>query len=187
MMAGEEGQRDGEFIGGPAGGISAETLVDHGPAAPIAPRPEHLSAPTEKERFVEFQYAEMKDLTKHFLTLIAGTLVLTLTLADKVLGSSAGEQAKGFISWSWAALIAAFIFAGVGLAGIFFAALAAREDAPFGIPVNYRKIARPSYLLIDFAGVLYVVALCLLVAVGVLRLDAANPVAVGQKVTAAQT
>ncbi|MDB5799207.1 MAG: hypothetical protein JWL63_146 [Rhodocyclales bacterium] len=123
-----------------------------------------------EERFVEFQYTEMKDLTKHFLTLIAGTLVLTLTVAEKLLGASASETAKTLLGYSWASLILAFILAGIGLTGIFFAALAARERAVFGFAANYQKIARPSYIAVDLAGILYVVALTLLVAVGILRL-----------------
>lgn len=81
----------------------------------------HLIAPTPEERFVEFQYAKMKDITKHFLT------PLVLTLTEKLLGNSASETAKSLLGYSWASLIFAFIFAGAGLAGIFFAAIAARE------------------------------------------------------------
>jgi hypothetical protein len=38
---------------------------------------------SQADRFVRFHYVEMKDLTKQFLTLIAGTLVLTISFADR--------------------------------------------------------------------------------------------------------
>ena len=137
-------------------------------------QPKHMpspSAPTAEERFVDFQYKEMKDLTKHFLTLIAGTLVLTLTVAEKLVGEHPSPLAKQLLGFSWSALVLAFILAGTGLAGVFFAALAAREDRVFGFATNYRKVAMWSYLAIDLAGVLYVAALVLLVAVGLLGLS----------------
>ena len=129
------------------------------------------SASTAEERFVDFQYQEMKDLTKHFLTLIAGTLVLTLTVAEKLVGDHPTNLAKQLLGFSWSALVLAFILAGIGLAGVFFAALAAREGKVFGFATSYQKVARGSYLAIDFAGILYVVALLLLVAVGLIGLS----------------
>src|SRR5262245_60944494 len=97
---------------------------------------ESSKASTPEERFVEFQYAEMKELTNHFLTLIAGTLVLTLTLAEQLLGHTTTESARDMLGYSWAALIAAFVFAGAGLTGMFFAALAAREGMVYGFAAN---------------------------------------------------
>jgi len=63
--------------------------------------------------FVAFHYAEVKDLSKHFLTLIAGTLVLTISFADKIvpLGEAKFYQ-KILLGSCWLSLIVAFILAG---------------------------------------------------------------------------
>jgi hypothetical protein len=125
--------------------------------------PPEGKASTPEERFVEFQYAEMKDLTKQFLTVVTGTLVLTVSLADKILpiGSASGTQ-KVLLGSCWGLLLVAFILAGAGLAGIFFAAVAAREGAIYGYPVNYKRIFLPSFIAIDLAGVLFAASLVLL-------------------------
>ena len=142
---------------------------------------QHAEA-TPAERYVAFQYEQMKDLTKHFLTLIAGTLVLTLSVADKLIVSvgnastapdiaHALSMGKLFLGSAWITLVVAFVFAGGGLAGVFFAAVAAREGKIYGKPANYTSWSRPSYLCIDFAGVLYVAGLALLVIAGLYRLQ----------------
>lgn len=138
---------------------------------------------TPAERYVAFQYEQLKDLTKHFLTLIAGTLVLTLSVADKLVVTStpgaadpvaaAVRTGKWLLGASWVVLVLAFIFAGAGLTAAFFAAIAAREGHVYGRPTNYVSWSRPSYLCVDLAGLLYVVGLLLLVVAGLYRLQAA--------------
>jgi|GEM_PF-1832404 len=128
-------------------------------------------AKTPAGRFVEFQYAEVKDLAKQFLTLISGTLVLTVSFADKIVPlDKAGHFPKAMLAGSWLLLVIAFALAGAGLVGIFFAAVAAREGRVYGRPMDYRRLTRPSYHAINAAGLLFVGALVLLAITGATRL-----------------
>ena len=124
-----------------------------------------------KKRFVKFQYAEMKDLAKHFLTLIAGTLVLAVSFLDKLapLNGSTPAQ-KAILATCLGMLFVSFVVAGAGLAGMFLAAVAAREGIVFDRKWDYRRLSRPSYLAIDLGGILFVAALALLAILGAVRL-----------------
>jgi len=127
------------------------------------------------ERFVAFQYEQMKDLTKHFLTLIAGTLVLTVSFAEKILPIARDHPhqplLRQLLALCFFLLFLAFALAGAGLAGMFLSAIAAREGRVFSSrPVDYLAVARPSYVAIDVGGVAFVVALGLLATLGALRL-----------------
>jgi hypothetical protein len=127
--------------------------------------------PTAASRFVEFQYMEVKDLAKQFLTLISGTLVVTVSFADKIVPlDKAGQFPKAMLAGSWLLLVLSFVLTGMGLVGIFFAAVAAREGRVYGHALDYRRLSRPSYHFINAAGLLFVAALVCLAITGGTRL-----------------
>ena len=111
---------------------------------------------TPASRFVTFQYMEMKDLAKQFLTLISGTLVLTVSFADKIVPlDKAGQFPKAMLATSWVLLVLSFVFAGISLVGMFSAV------------IDYRRLSRPSYHFMNAAGLLFVGALtCLAITAG---------------------
>ena len=123
---------------------------------------------TPASRFVTFQYMEMKDLAKQFLTLISGTLVLTVSFADKIVPlDKAGQFPKAMLATSWVLLVLSFVFAGISLVGMFSAAIAAREGRCYGRVIDYRRLSRPSYHFMNAAGLLFVGALtCLALTAG---------------------
>jgi len=126
---------------------------------------------TAEERFVEFQYVEIKDLTKQFLTLIVGTLVLSVSLSDKILPlQEASSIQKCLLGSCWVFLLLALILAGWGIFTNYLAAISAREGSIFGRPFNYRRMSHISYLSLDIGGILFVVALLLFGATGLSRL-----------------
>jgi len=43
------------------------------------------SSMSTSEEIIQFRYQEIKDISKQFLTLIAGALVVTVSFADKIL------------------------------------------------------------------------------------------------------
>ena len=127
--------------------------------------------PTPATRFVEFQYMEIKDLAKQFLTLISGTLVVTVSFADKIVPlDKAGQFSKTMLAVSWVLLVLSFVLAGIGLVGVFSAAIAAREGHCYGHALDYRRLSRPSYHFINIAGLLFVAALICLAITGGARL-----------------
>ena len=124
-----------------------------------------------QEKFVEFQYAEVKDLTKQFLTLIAGTLVLSVSFADKILPlDQARPFQKSLLACCWLLLIIAFILAGLGIFINLLAGVKARGSSVFGYQCNYKRLAKCAYIALDIAGVLFTLALSLLAATGASRL-----------------
>jgi len=118
--------------------------------------------PTPATRFVEFQYMEIKDLAKQFLT---------VSFADKIVPlDKAGQFSKTMLAVSWVLLVLSFVLAGIGLVGMFSAAIAAREGHCYGHALDYRRLSRPSYHFINIAGLLFVAALICLAITGGARL-----------------
>ena len=114
---------------------------------------------------------EVKDLAKQFLTLISGTLVVTVSFADKIVPlDKAGQFPRAMLASSWLLLVISFVLAGIGLVGIFFAAVAAREGRVYGRAMDYRRLSRPSYHFINASGLLFVAALVLHAITGGARL-----------------
>jgi hypothetical protein len=121
--------------------------------------------------FVDHLYAEAKDLAKHFLTLIAGTLVLSVSLANQILPlDHANFFQKALLAGCWLLLLLAFGLAGYGV----YESYRALEQATGGVIYNwqedFRHIARGAYLFLDLAGVLFGLALFALAVVGASRL-----------------
>jgi hypothetical protein len=112
------------------------------------------------EMFLKYDYAETKDLLKTFLTLISGTLVLSLTFSDKVIGfSNASILTRRVLFSAWALFIAALIFAGTGLGLV---AAAAGTVLYGGIPffhVSFGALSTTCWALILLAGVTFVIGL----------------------------
>lgn len=84
--------------------------------------------------FTDFVYPEVKDLCKHFLTLVSGILVFSITFSEKIIDF---QRAKPWERWlllaAWAMFFLTFIGGGASLTMLFVAAGRAREgDASWG-------------------------------------------------------
>ena len=131
------------------------------PSASVAPKP-------DEEKFVEFHYAEVKDLGKHFLTLISGTIVFSITFADKIINfANASTLERGFLVAAYISFIVALVLCGTGLFGMYLAAETAMGSLIYDYQSDYRTIARRSYAFVDLAALLYGIGLLLLVLVGI--------------------
>lgn len=83
--------------------------------------------------FLQFVYPEAKDLCKHFLTLVSGILVFSVTFAEKILTISTASKGQKLILFSaWVFFILAFILGGVSLTGLFLSAGRAKSAEPWG-------------------------------------------------------
>jgi len=134
---------------------------------------ETSTVPTEndKEVFVEFYYREIKDLCKHFLTLISATLVASITFGDKIVPFSTATSAQRWtLSLSWLALLAALAAAGWGLYLLFTAAEKAKGEVIFTYGRGFKELARLAAFFLDFSALAYGGGLLLLAAAGMLRL-----------------
>ena len=71
------------------------------------------------EVFLKFDYAEVKDLCKHFLTLISAILVFSVTFSEKIINiERATLVTKVFAFASWGPLALSLLSCGGGLAFI---------------------------------------------------------------------
>jgi len=124
-----------------------------------------------EELFVKFHYAEVKDLAKQFLTLIAGTLVLTVSFAEKIVPLQGAHPAqKWLLGICWLSLLVAFVLAGLGIYTNYLAAEQARGGMIYDYGTNFQLLARRAYRYLDIAGVLFTASLCLLALTGATRL-----------------
>jgi hypothetical protein len=71
---------------------------------------------TTAETFMKYDYAEMKDLLKTFITLVSSTLVLSLTFSDKIIKyETALRKQKQLLIISWSLMLFALTMAGISL------------------------------------------------------------------------
>ena len=126
---------------------------------------------SDDQKFLEFYYPQVKDLCKHFLTLISATVVFAITFSEKIVDlTKAPILQKGMLVTSLFLMIVALALCGFGLYMIFMAA----EQASGGIIVKYgsdfKVIARRSYNLLDLSGIAYGLALVVLAITAATRL-----------------
>lgn len=129
--------------------------------------------------FMQYHYAETKDMIKHFLTLIAGILVFSLTFSEKVVNfNQASLFPKRLLFVSWGLLILAIAFCGVGMcfnslaAGEAVRALQIKnlkmnivqvENAYLFHKTNTDYFSHWTYIALIVSGSLFVLALLILV------------------------
>jgi hypothetical protein len=112
------------------------------------------------DMFIKYDYAETKDLFETFITLISGTLVLSLTFSEKVIGfSQAAIRTKRILFSAWTLFIVSLISAGLSLSLIAAAAgkILYRSIPFFDFP--YWRLALASWALVMVSGALYVAGL----------------------------
>lgn len=125
---------------------------------------------TREELFLRFHYAEVKDLTKHFLTLISGSLVLSVSFAEKILPlASATPWQKALLGGSWLALLLSLILAGAGLFINYLAGEQATGGIIYDYQVAFRALVQRSYFCLDLAAMIFGLALALLAVTAVTR------------------
>lgn len=131
-----------------------------------------LGAPNpEADIFVKFHYVEVKDLSKHFLTLISGTLVLMVSFSEKIAAvSSAHVGQKILLGGCWVALLIAFVSAGLGIYFNYLAAEQAQGALIYNYSSDFKVLARRAYRHLDAAGIFFAAALVFLAMSGVIRL-----------------
>ena len=106
---------------------------------------------SDAEIFLLFNYPELKDLGKHFLTLSSATAVFLLTFVEKLIGSNAsfGHLIKACM----ASLLASIAAAGLGLFFNYIAGAGASGAIIWGIGKGkFRALTVTTYILYITAG-----------------------------------
>lgn len=112
------------------------------------------------ERFLRFNYPELKDLAKHFLTVVTATLVFSIAFAEKVINFQQSKPiAKLSLICSWILFAASIAFCGACLYVNFKAGEEANNSGIFTTVTDFRRLARTAYRLVDTALVLFFVGL----------------------------
>jgi len=122
--------------------------------------------------FMQYNYAETKDLAKHFLTVVSAVLVFSLTFSEKIINfSQASRFAKSLLLIAWSLLIASIIGCGIGLC---FISLAGGQ-AVYGAAGSHEKFALVAYKSIIVAGSSFVLGLLFLLLTAVVSIYSRPP------------
>lgn len=101
--------------------------------------------------FLSFNYPELKDLGKHFLTLSSATAVFLLTFVEKLIGPNASFS--HVIKACMASLLLSIAAAGIGLFSNYIAGAGASGAIIWGIGKNhFRALTIATYVLYMLAG-----------------------------------
>ena len=121
-----------------------------------------------RKKFLAFLYPEIKDLAKHFLTLVSGVLVFSVTLSEyfiKINNNPTPFQTRAHMA-AWLVWVAAVILLGLGVLINFGAAVQALRHHERDI----RGLVWVTYVTIDDGGILFVAGLLALALSGVSKL-----------------
>ena len=121
-------------------------------------------AKDEYQIFLQFSYPEIRDLLMHFLTLISGTLVFSVTFSEKVIDYHAAKSTQRRIVFlSWVLLVVALGACGIGLYLNFIAAEEAIAAISGSGGQSFSGLLSNSYFFQDAAGLLFGMGLFALV------------------------
>lgn len=129
---------------------------------------------TPSEVFIAFNYPELKDLGKHFLTISSATAVLLVTFVEKFAGIPSSTapllpMTNTLVKATLVALLTSIIAAGTGLFTNYIAGAGASGAIILGIGKNFRAFTRITYVLYLIAGTCLMAAYVTLAAIGLLR------------------
>jgi len=113
----------------------------------------------DADKFLKYDYAETKDLLKSFITLISGTLVVSITFSEKVIGfAQASEMSRNALFLGWGLLVASLILAGASLVLIAAAAGKILYGALPFVDLNYWTFAIMAWACGVLGGMTFVAA-----------------------------
>jgi hypothetical protein len=125
---------------------------------------------SDSARFLKYYYPEIKDLAKHFLTLISGAIVVSVTFADKIIDfSHAGLVQKLALIFSWLLLVVSLGCCGIGLYLAFVASEQATGSVLYDYGRDFKYFGRKSYAFLDGAGVCFGAGLCAMIIAAAVR------------------
>ena len=123
--------------------------------------------------FIKFYYAEIKDLSKSFLTLVSGILAFSITFSTSIIGvSTASILQLILLICAWLSFVIAIIAAGWGLYSDFVSANIANKAIHAGTNLEFKQLLIRPYRLLTVAGAAFVIGLILLAIAGVTNITA---------------
>jgi len=121
--------------------------------------------------FVKFKYIEIRDLLKHFLTLISASLVFSVTFSEKIIDfQNAPSKQKLVLYLSWGALILSLGLCGYGLYTNYLAAEIAIKRINGLSESSFKNTAKISHLFQNLSAILYGLGLTLLISTSLFKI-----------------
>jgi hypothetical protein len=125
---------------------------------------------TDSEVFLSFHYNELKDLGKHFLSIVVGVLAFSVTFSEKMINfTDATSLQKTLLICSWSSLIIAVVAAGTGLYFNYIAGAQANGAIIKGNKYDFKPLVRRTYRLYEIAGGCFIIALILMATIAALK------------------
>lgn len=129
------------------------------------------SPPKDAQVYLSFYYPELKDLGKHFLTVVSGVLAFFVTFADRLVDVSKATTAqRNFLIVALALLITAVVSVGTGIYVNFVAGGRANGSVIRGRPGDFKPFVRFTYILYHVGGASFVLALCLVAGIAAMKI-----------------
>jgi hypothetical protein len=143
-----------------------ETMDDR----PGVEQPPGIPDKPESEIFLTFYYQELKDLGKHFLTLVSGVLAFFVAFAERLLDlAKATALQRVFLILALSTLIISVVAVGIGIYVNFVAGGRAQGSIIRGKPGDFKPLVRVTYALYHAGGLTFILALSLLAAIAALK------------------
>jgi FtsH-binding integral membrane protein len=121
--------------------------------------------------FVKFQYVEVRDLLKHFLTLISASLVFSFTFSEKIIDYQNAPRSQKFMLYaSWTMLVLSLGFCGYALDTNYKAAEIALKNISHLSTESYLSKMETSLMLQKLAATFYGLGLTLLISTSLFKL-----------------
>lgn len=121
--------------------------------------------------FVKFKYIEIRDLLKHFLTLISASLVFSITFSEKIVDfHNAPFKQKMMLYVSWGTFILSLGLCGYGLYTNYLAAEIAIKNIAGLTDISFKNMANVSKLLQDLSAMLFGLGMTLLVSTSIFKM-----------------
>jgi hypothetical protein len=146
------------------------------PRAGPTPRKVHMrdKPKTPPEVFITFNYPELKDLGKHFLTISSATAVFLVTFVEKIVQTPSSTAASSpltdtLVKVTLIALLTSIITAGTGLFTNYVAGAGASGAIILGVGKDFRAVTRVTYVLYLIAGTCLMAAYVTLATIGLLK------------------
>jgi hypothetical protein len=125
----------------------------------------------EAKAFLEFEYAETKDLTKQFLTVVAAVLAVSVTFSEKIVDfSHANPLPRKLMMITWGLCLLAFIAGGLAIFFIYNAGALAKAAVLHQTERPYKGMKMVAYWCLNLGGFLFVLGLGLMAWCGALRI-----------------
>lgn len=103
------------------------------------------------DRFLNFNYPELKDLGKHFLTISSATAIIVISFFDRITQSTSSDMII-LVKISIVFILISIVSAGTGLFVNYIAGAGANGSIIWGVGKNYRIYTMGTYILYMFAG-----------------------------------